>query len=62
MPTHEDFKALKKDLGLKNKDIAEITGLTVDSVKSMTAPSKPLPSWAVFAIYVYQEMKSKELP
>jgi len=52
--THEDFKELKKQLGLKNRDIALIIGLTENSVKSQTAPSKKLPTWAKSMIYVYK--------
>ena len=31
---HERFKAMKKELGLTNSDIAKITGNTEDSIKS----------------------------
>lgn len=52
-PTHKDFKELKKQLGLKNRDIALIIGLTEFSVKNQTAPSKELPTWAKSMIYVF---------
>lgn len=51
---HADFKAMKKKLDLTNADIANITGLSVDSVKTMTQPSKELPSWAKAMIYVWK--------
>ena len=51
--THKDFKELKKHLGLKNRDIALIIGLTEFSVKNQTAPSKELPTWAKSMIYVF---------
>lgn len=52
-PNHKDFKELKKQLCLKNKDIALIIGLTEFSVKNQTAPSKELPTWAKSMIYVF---------
>lgn len=52
--THKDFKELKKQLGLKNRDIALITGLTEFSVKNQTAPSKELPTWAKSMVYIYK--------
>lgn len=56
--SHEDFKAMKKDLGIKNNtEIAEIIGLTADSVKNQTAPAKELPAWAKSMIYVWKKFK-----
>ena len=52
-PTHKDFKEFKKAMNLKNKDIALIIGLTENSVKNQTAPSKELPTWAKSMIYVF---------
>lgn len=52
-PTHKDFKAMKKALNLKNRDIALIIGLTEFSVKNQTAPSKELPTWAKSMVYVF---------
>lgn len=51
---HSEFKQMKKELGLNNADVAQITGLSVDSVKTMTQPSKELPSWAKAMIYVWK--------
>lgn len=56
-PTHQDLKDLKKQFKLKNSDIAEIVGLTVDSVKTMTQPNKELPSWAKAMIYIWKKQK-----
>jgi len=50
-PTHEDWKAYKKEKGLTNEDIANIVGMSVDSVKNQTAPSKDLPKWAVSMLF-----------
>ena len=52
-PTHKNFKEFKKAMNLKNKDIALIIGLTENSVKNQTAPSKELPTWAIAMIYVF---------
>ena len=54
---HSDFKAMKKELELNNADIAEIIGLTSDSVKTMTQPSKELPAWAKAMLHVWKHFK-----
>ena len=56
-PSHQDFKDLKKHFKIKNYDVAEIVGLTVDSVKTMTQPNKELPSWAKAMIFVWKKQK-----
>lgn len=55
--THEDFKLMKKQLGLTNASIASEIGLTADSVKNQTAPAKKLPAWAKSMLLVYQKLK-----
>ena len=55
--THQDFKDLKKEFNLKNSDVSEILGLTVDSVKTLTQPNKELPTWAKAMIYVWKKQK-----
>lgn len=52
-----DFKKMKKELGLTNENIAEIIELTPNSVKTMTQPSRYLPSWADAMIYVWKRLK-----
>lgn len=52
--THQDWKEFKKAFQLKNKGIAEIIGLTPDSVKIMTQPKKPLPTWAKAFIWCWK--------
>ena len=54
MNEHTRLKALKKALNLTNADIAQITGSTTDSIKSVTQPNKELPRWLKFAIYVFE--------
>jgi len=47
---------MKSGLGLTNSDIAEITGNTSDSIKSVTQPNKEVPRWLKLAIVVYERM------
>lgn len=54
---HTEFKRMKKELDLNNSDVAEIIGLSPDSVKSMTQPSKELPAWAKAMVYVWKHFK-----
>ena len=54
---NELFKAMKRELKLTNSDIADITGLTVDSVKTMTQPNRDLPAWAKSMIFVWKRLK-----
>ena len=55
--THEDFKEMKKQLGLTNALIASEIGLSADSVKNQTAPAKELPAWAKSMIFVWKRLK-----
>lgn len=54
-PTHEDWRIYKKERGLKNADIAEVLGITVDSVKNQTQPNKELPKWAIAMLYEWKQ-------
>ena len=56
MNWHDRFKQMKKALQYTNRDIAEMTGNTEDSVKSTTQPNKDLPRWLKLAIVVYERM------
>lgn len=56
---HERYKAMKRELGLTNSDIAEITGNSADSVKSVTQPNKEIPRWLKLAIVVHERWKKK---
>ena len=59
MTWNERYKAMKSGLGLTNSDIADITGNSADSVKSVTQPNKDLPRWLKLAIVVYERMVAK---
>ena len=52
---NERYKAMKKAFKWTNEDVAELTGNTVDSIKSMTQPSKGLPRNMKFAIIVFEK-------
>ena len=56
---HERFKVMKKELGLSNSDIAEITGNSADSIKSVTQPNKEIPRWLKLAIVIHERLKKK---
>jgi hypothetical protein len=58
--THTDWKAYKKKRGLTNAKIAEILGITADTVKDMTQPNKKLPRWAVAMLYENSNNESKK--
>lgn len=50
------FKAMKKELGLRNADIAAITGHTPDSIKAMSS-SKTSSRWIRLVVHVYEISK-----
>jgi hypothetical protein len=50
---------MKSGLELTNSDIAEITGNSADSIKSVTQPNKEIPRWLKLAIVVYERMVAK---
>ena len=59
MSWHDRYKVMKSGLGLTNSDIADITGNSADSVKSVTQPNKEIPRWLKLAIVVYERMVAK---
>lgn len=59
MSWHERFRQMKAGLGYTNADIAEITGNTVDSIKSSTQPNNDIPRWLKLAIVVYESKQNK---
>lgn len=58
--TSEDFQAMKKALGLKNKDIASIIGTGVKNVTIQTAPGKPIATWAKAFCFMFEKMNDQE--
>lgn len=59
MNWHNRYKAMKTVLGLTNSDIADITGNSADSVKSVTQPNKEIPRWLKLAIVVYERLSEQ---
>ena len=56
---HHDLKTMLQDLGLSYKDLAEITGNSYDSIKTVLQPNKEIPRWVHLAIYVWK-VKTQE--
>lgn len=59
MTWHNRYKAMKSGLRLTNSDIADITGNSADSVKSVTQPNKELPRWIKLAIVIYERLSEQ---
>ena len=56
MNYHKRYRAMLKALNIGNAKVAEVTGNTVDSIKSVTQPNKPFPRNLKFAIWVFERM------
>jgi len=54
MNWHKRYKSMKKGMGWTNSDVSRITGLTKNSVKSLTQPNNDIPRWLKLAIVVYE--------
>ena len=59
MNWHSRYKSMKSGLEFTNSDIAQITGNSADSVKSVTQPNKHIPRWLKLAIVIYERMAAK---
>jgi DNA-binding XRE family transcriptional regulator len=60
MNWHDRFKAMKKSLGYTNKDIAQITDLSYDSIKNQTQPNKEIPKWLKLSIVIFERLSGSE--
>lgn len=58
MNWHDRLRVMKSELGLTNADIAEITGNTADSIKTVTQPNKEIPRWLKLAIVIFEKMRT----
>ena len=58
MAWKEDWKVLKKELGIKNKDLTGILGVTLKAVEAAMANTKE-PSWFKFGTYIQKFYKEK---
>lgn len=59
MNWHNRYEAMKSGLGFTNSDIADITGNSANSVKSVTQPNKSKPRWLKLAIVVYERLSEQ---
>lgn len=55
MNWHQRYKEMKKALGMTNDTVAEITGNTPDSVRSVTQPNRNFPNNLKLAVWIYEE-------
>lgn len=60
MNWHDRFKAMKKELGLNNQDIADITELNYNSIKNQTQPNKDIPKWLKLSIVIFERLSGGE--
>lgn len=60
MTEHERYREMKKGLGLTNSDIAEITGNSAESIKTVTQKNKQLPRWVKLSIYIYEKFNQSK--
>ena len=60
MNYNERFNELKKHFGITNKDVAEITGNTPDSIRTVTSRKNGFPRMLKMAVWVYEEMLKNE--
>jgi hypothetical protein len=51
------YRAMLKDLGMKNKDVAAITTLTDEAIRRSTSKRGNFPKHFLLALEVYDRMK-----
>lgn len=56
MTDHEKFKALLDRLGISYRSLAELIGMSYESVKNQCAPAKELPKWAKSMLIVLEKL------
>lgn len=63
MTDHEKMKALMKELGLSNSDLAKELGLKESTVNQRLKPSNPqgFPTWAKSFLYGYKRGKENRI-
>ena len=59
MTDHEKLKALIKEHDLNFHKIADITGHSYESVKTMLQPNKEVPRWMKLVFYIWEQGKKK---
>ena len=56
MKYHEEYRAMKKALGITNKDIAAVTGHTPATVKQATREGAEFPRWLKLSVLIYKNV------
>jgi hypothetical protein len=57
MTDNEKLKAIMKELNINFFDIADITGLAYNTVKTSLQPNRPVPRWVKFLLYAWENKK-----
>lgn len=57
--TQKDFKEFKRMMGLKNRDLSRILGMSFQSIQKMTSPHVKVPRWAIGMMWTRDKIKSK---
>ena len=57
--THEEFKEMKRDLNINNKDIAKLLNCTEQNIKNHTAPGKELGKIPISMLFIYRKIQKK---
>ena len=57
---HERYNLMKKAMGYTNKDIAEITGNTYESVRTVTSKKNKLPRWIKLSIVIFEQLNNNQ--
>ena len=52
MTEHEEFKEYLKDLGISQKDLAEITGISYETIRSALSKGRPFPKWLRLVLHL----------
>lgn len=60
MNWHDRFKKMKQGMGYTNKDIAEITGNTYESVRTVTSKKNKLPRWIKLSIVIFEQLNNNQ--
>ena len=59
--THDDFKKMKRELKITNKDIAEILNCSEQNIRNHSAPGEKLGKIPISMLFIYDKMQKKPL-
>lgn len=57
---HQRYREMKEALQLTNTDIADITGNSPNSVKTVTQPNRKLPRWLKLSIVIFERLHQEK--